>query len=367
MQCFSLRGHRDDSTAECFTNRGNFLAILEYASRSDPVIKEYIKKGNKSQKYTSKTIQNEIINIIVLCLREKVLEPLIVVKYYSITVDEVTDQYANMEILCICIRFVDVTNAKPCIKELFLDFLHLQRDTREAVANGILTLLGRYGLNVSNIRGQSYDGASAMAGTHTWTQARIKILNCLTLYTHCCSHVLNLSIASSSTEHGICDMIQVINEVYIFFIHNSPKRQRFLELVLNVYISEPHVKKIKGLCKTRWVERHDCLEIFCNLYGYTFACLEAMTNLTGYSNLHKADAPLDDRCWDTSTRIKAEGLKQSLATSKNIVSLIVLLHGLDSLKGVCIKFQKHDADIVTAQWRIRGGGQLGSAPPPPAK
>ena len=32
MQCFLLRGHRDDSTAECCTNRGNFLAILEYAS-----------------------------------------------------------------------------------------------------------------------------------------------------------------------------------------------------------------------------------------------------------------------------------------------------------------------------------------------
>ena len=26
--------------------------------------------------------------------------------------------------------------------------------------------------------------------------------------------------------------------------HNSPKRQRFFELVLDVYISEPHVKKI---------------------------------------------------------------------------------------------------------------------------
>ena len=53
-------------------------------------------------------------------------------------------------------------------------FLHLQRGTGEAVANGILTLLGRNGFDVSNIRGQSYDGASAMAGTHTGTQVRIK-------------------------------------------------------------------------------------------------------------------------------------------------------------------------------------------------
>ena len=59
-----------------------------------------------------------------------------------------------------------------CIKKLFMVFLHLQQGTGEAVANGILTLLGRNVLDVSNIHGQSYDGASAMAGTHTGTQAR---------------------------------------------------------------------------------------------------------------------------------------------------------------------------------------------------
>eukprot|EP00731_Ephydatia_muelleri_P007417 Em0003g1665a len=55
-----------------------------------------------------------------------------------------------------------------------------------------------------------------------------------------------------------------------------------------------------------------------------------MTNPTGYPNLQKAGVPHDDWCWDTPTRIKAEGPKQSLATR------------------ICIKLQKHDADIVTA-------------------
>ena len=85
--------------------------------------------------------------------------------------------------------------------------------------------------------------ASAMAGTHTSTQARIIKSSCL--YTHCRSHILNLSIASSCTEHGICDTIQVINEVYLLSFHNSPKRRRFLELVLDAYISEPHACKNK--------------------------------------------------------------------------------------------------------------------------
>ena len=70
---------------------------------------------------------------------------------------------------------------------------------------------------------------------------------------------------------------------------------------------------------------------------------------TGYPNLQTVGGePHDDWYWDAPTRIKAECLKQYLATSKNILSLIVLLHGLDPLKGVCIKLQKHDADIVTA-------------------
>ena len=72
MQCLPLRGHRNDNTAECFTNQGNIFAILEY--ESDPVIKEHIEKGKKSEKYASKSY--EIIHVIALCLREKVLKPL---------------------------------------------------------------------------------------------------------------------------------------------------------------------------------------------------------------------------------------------------------------------------------------------------
>ena len=91
--------------------------------------------------------------------------------------------------------------------------------------------------------------ANHMMGLQQWLVLTIVLrqesLNHLALYTHCRSHILNLSIASSCTEHGICDMIQVINEVYLLSFHNSPKRQRFLELVLDVYISEPHACKNK--------------------------------------------------------------------------------------------------------------------------
>ena len=38
-----------------------------------------------------------------LSLCEKVMEP------FNLT-DGVTDQYANMDILCLCVRFVDISN-----------------------------------------------------------------------------------------------------------------------------------------------------------------------------------------------------------------------------------------------------------------
>ena len=33
-QCLGLRGHRDDGSADPDTNKGNFLAVLDYSVRS---------------------------------------------------------------------------------------------------------------------------------------------------------------------------------------------------------------------------------------------------------------------------------------------------------------------------------------------
>ncbi len=37
-QCISLRGHRDDSTASCECNRGNFQALLDYRALSQEIL-----------------------------------------------------------------------------------------------------------------------------------------------------------------------------------------------------------------------------------------------------------------------------------------------------------------------------------------
>lgn len=145
--------------------------------------------------------------------------------FFSIIADEVTDKFSNQEILSVCLRFVE----NATIKEVFLDYVYLERTTGESISNAILKSL--LGLDIAKCRGQSYDGASCMSSETSGIQGRIKSVAPRELYTHCKSHALNLTIASSCKHPQICNMMDTVNETFIFF-HNSPKRQRFFERVI---------------------------------------------------------------------------------------------------------------------------------------
>ena len=92
-------------------------------------------------------------------------------------------------------------------------------------------------------------------------QANINELFPLALYMHCFSHCLNLLIAASCRVQEVRNLIALINQVYLFMA-NSPKRQRFFEHIIKKYSPDSIHFKISVLCKTRWVERHTCLELF---------------------------------------------------------------------------------------------------------
>ena len=322
-QGLAMRSHRDDGTADPLTNRGNFLALLEHTAKRDPVLQEHLEKGQRNQRYVSKTIQNDLILTIAECLKEQRLLPLKETQFYSIIADEVTDPHGNQEILSLCVRFLDMTDSEhPEIKEVFVDFIHLKRATGKKIADAILGLLKKNKRKVDDIRGQAFDGAGAMASENIGTQACIKAKNRLALYTHCRAHVLNLAVSGSCKQHALRNVIGTINELYQFF-HYSPKRQRYLEFVLGVYAPENKAQKHKGLCKTLWVERHDCLETLVSLHKYVVTCLHSIVAPGLYPPLMQApeaasddddsrEAASDDDDyenwqWDRETVTKAEG------------------------------------------------------------
>ena len=171
------------------------------------------------------------------------------------------------------------------IVERLLDFAHLKRTTGLAVGEGILQSLRDAKLDLKLIRGQASDGASSMSSARVGAQAVVKeASNQNAHYVHCHSHRLNLSIASSCSLPEIRNTTGVIDEVFLFF-DLSPKRQKFLETSLAHYAPGTRHEKLKGLCKTRWVARHTCLESFLELYEYVVICLNAMSKPDDYQEV----------------------------------------------------------------------------------
>ena len=65
-QQVALRGHRDDKVDFAHAsaaNEGNFIAVLRLLAESNPTLKEHLTAVPKNARYTSKTVQSEILNV----------------------------------------------------------------------------------------------------------------------------------------------------------------------------------------------------------------------------------------------------------------------------------------------------------------
>ena len=183
---------------------------------------------------------------------------------FMIIADESTDPHSNQEILSLCLRFVDQSSPND-VKECLTNFMHLERTNATMISRKILKSLSdpSISLDPCNIRGQAYDGASVMSSGKEGVQAKIKEISPLALFIHCCAHCLNLSIATSCKLPEVQNLIGLIIDTYLF-LNNSPKRQQLFELSLKEHLPENSYSKLPGLCKTRWMERHTCLDLFWN-------------------------------------------------------------------------------------------------------
>ena len=152
-----FRGH--DETLQS-KNRGNFLEMIRIlASYNDKVAQIVLENAPKSGKYNSPTIQKEILHVIASKVRSKIHEDIGDSKF-CIIVDESRDD-SKREQLALVLRFVDNDGF---IQECFFDLSHVKDTATLTLKNEIYALLSRHCLDIQNIRGQGYDGASNMCG-----------------------------------------------------------------------------------------------------------------------------------------------------------------------------------------------------------
>ncbi|XP_044170439.1 zinc finger MYM-type protein 1-like [Acropora millepora] len=343
-QNIALRGHVESTDGE--NNAGNFLALLKFrADAGDEVLANHFSQATNRAKYTSPTIQNELISILGEQVRESIVNQIpFDAPYFSILADEVTD-VSNREQLSLVIRFVD---SDGNIHEEFLGFQNLQRITGEAIASSILDTLPQWNLDIKNCRGQGYDGASNMSSSRRGTQALIREKSPKAVYTHCRAHCLNLTIVHSCDQPLIRNMLGTFNEVCNFFKY-SPKRNKFLLVVIEKETPEASKTTLLSLCRTRWVERHEAHEVFFALLPSILKALEAMSN----ERLFADQFGETTWNWETDSKSKANNLLHAVSNFEFIITQITTMKCLSILKPLSIKLQKRDIDVYEAYNHIK--------------
>ena len=86
-------------------------------------------------------------------------------------------------------------------------------------------VLSRHNLDVSNIRGQGYDGASNMRGEWNGLQALFLNDNPYAYYVHCFAHRLQLALVAASREvipihHFFSNLAFIVNVMMSYKLLN---------------------------------------------------------------------------------------------------------------------------------------------------
>ncbi|XP_062517927.1 zinc finger MYM-type protein 1-like [Corticium candelabrum] len=250
-QGLAFRGDEDKSD-------GNLQQLLFLQSEKDPNLAHWLKR--KKNVYTSPQIQNEIIKTLGLQVLRNIARDIHNSPSVTVMADETTDA-SNREQFTVIIRRV--------LEDLQMDeeFIGLyQTSTTDAatLAALIKDVFLRLNVSMKKLRGQCFDGASAMSGYKTGVAKRINDIEPRAVFTHCYGHALNLAandtLKQSKLMKDVLDKSREITKL----IKYSPRREGiFMKLKESLPASSTG---IRVLCPTRWTVRADTLSSIISNY-----------------------------------------------------------------------------------------------------
>ncbi|XP_031262511.1 zinc finger MYM-type protein 1-like [Pistacia vera] len=196
-QGLAFRGHDESVESE---NQGNFMELLKFLSNHNDDIKKVV-LGNapKNHQMTAPKIQRQLTSVCAHLTTKKIIAEIVRDKQpFSLLVDESRD-VAVKEQMAIVFRYVDKMG---CVIERFIGIVHVKNTSAKSLKTAIDAFFVKYGLSLTSLRGQGYDGASNMRGEFNGLKTLILRENKFAFYIHCFSHQLQLALVKVVSKHS---------------------------------------------------------------------------------------------------------------------------------------------------------------------
>ncbi|XP_021730790.1 zinc finger MYM-type protein 1-like [Chenopodium quinoa] len=295
-QSCPLRGHNETNNSE---NQGNYLEFRKVLAAYNKDVSKVIQQAPYNAKYTTPSIQKEILHIISNKVRNYIRQEIGNSKFFII-VDEAQDE-SKTEQLDHVLRFV---YKYETIRERFFFTLIIRvfDTTAATLKRELCSVLARHNLSVENSQGQGYDGSSNMRGEWNGLQA-LFLSDCPYAYhVHCFAHCLQLALVAASRDVRIIHQFFSNLTFIINFIVSSPKCVDQLQSVKSdefkrlLSIGEidsgrgaNQMSSLKRAGDTRWGSHLYSIRSLMKIIDATMLVLEHITNDKSCNSSQRGD------------------------------------------------------------------------------
>ena len=293
---------------------------VKFLAKYHEPLKIWLEKHPGNASYLSKTIQNELLEVLCKFIKSAIADELKENAYYTVQCDEVSSH--KREFMSVVLRYIYQNE----IRERLIALKKIPKTTGRYLSGTILTVLEDYRIRLSKMIGKSFDGASNMSGEEEGVQKHLTDAGAtFSEYFHCFGHCLNLVLgyAAEKLDAGSA-VFDVIGTIYNIFRYPA-RHTVFSNYLKNFKICEGRVE-FCSKSDTRWQAREDNLRALLNTYPAVIASLEFLKDK-------------DEAC---------RGLLTTLGSIEFICKVKLLQKVFSITRTVSEYLQKVNMDLVTA-------------------